>query len=273
MRTCFTCANRAGCIRLLIFVLLIACRGFAAGRDEEIPSISFDEFPYAIKRFYFFSYAGTPVSEAKEMNGPGPTDFPPCSVVFLEDPRRYPSLENGPVYMMAARNVVRVYNISAVTTASYKTIQTHIKQLRELLKTRPKTVPKGGKQGEKYEQLPDYPPRNAGHLIQVKMEFLDARWGSGLFYVTQFVQDVELPDNEQLVYLFQGFSKDERFYISADFRVTHPSLEGAQPRSESESDIDILTEKLASIMAKDRDDAFTPALDKIREWVSTFKIE
>jgi len=218
------------------------------------------------------------VSEAKEMNGPGPDDFPPHSVVFLEDPRRYPSLEKGhAVYMMPARNVVRVYDISAVTTAPYQTIQTHIKHLRELLKSRPKTVPSGGKQGgeyAKYEQLPDYPPRNAGHLVQVKMQYLDARWGNGLFYVTQFVQGVgEWPDNEQLVYLFQGLSKDERFYVAADFRVTHPSLESPQIRKEGESDAEALTEKLASIMGKDRDGAFTPALNKIRDWVSTFQIK
>lgn len=179
--------------------------------------------------------------------------------------------------MMPARNVVRVYDISAVTTAPYDTIQTHIKNLRDLLKTRPKTVPSGGKQGgkyAKYEQLPDYPPRNAGHLVQVKMQYLDAEWGRGLFYITQFVQGVgEWPDNEQLVYLFQGLSKDERFYVAADFRVTHPSLEGAQLRSEGESDANALTEKLSSIMAKDSDEAFTPPLNKIREWVSTFKIE
>jgi hypothetical protein len=254
------------------------CTCLAASGKEEIPSISFDRFPYEIKRFYFFSYAGTPVSEAKEMNGPGPDDFPPHSVVMLEDPRRYPSLEHGhAVYMMPARNVVRVYDVSAVTTAPYQTIQTHIKHLRELLKGRPRTVPSGGKHGnryEKYEELPDYPPRNAGHLVQVKMQYLDAAWGSGLFYVTQFVQGVgEWPDNEQLVYLFQGLSKNQRFYVAADFRVTHPSLDGAEIRTEGESDADALTEKLSSIMAKDRDEGFTPPLNKIREWVSTFKIE
>jgi hypothetical protein len=268
------CARCLGAAALLLFISWIRSTCFAATDKEEIPSISFDQFPYVIKRFYFFSYAGTPVSEAKEMNGPGPTDFPPHSVVYLEDPRRYPSLENGPVYMMPARNVVRIYNISAVATAPYKTIQTHIKRLRRLLKARPATVPSGGKPGEKHEQLPDYPPRNAGHLVQVKMHYLDASWGSGLFYVTQFVQGTgEWPDNEQLVYLFQGLSKDERFFVAADFRVTHPSLEGVQLRSEGESDADALTEKLSSIMAKDRDDAFTPPLNKIREWVSSFKIE
>jgi len=259
-------------------MVFASCSGFASDGDEDIPSIAFDEFPYSIKRFYFFSYAGTPVSKAKRMNDPGPDDFPPYSVVFLEDPRRYPSLEKGhAVYMMPARNVVRVYNISAVATAPYKTIQPHIVQLRELLKKRPKTVPSGGKRGNtyaKYEQLPDYPPRNAGHLVQVHTHYLDASWGSGLFYVTQFVQGGgEWPNNEQLVYLFQGVSKNGRFYVAADFRVTYSALDRPELRQEGEFDADALTEKLSSMMAKDREGAFTPPLNKIREWVSTFKIE
>lgn len=220
------------------------------------------------------------------MNSPGPDDFPPHSVVFLEDPRRYPSLEKGrAVYMMPARNVVRVYDISAVTTAPYKTIQPHIKHLRGLLRTRPKAMrPRRGEGHVSGYDLPDYPPRNAGHLVQIKMHYLDASWGSGLFYATQFVQGLgEWPDNERLAYLFQGLSKDERFYVSADFRVTHPVLEGSRRKTadlvgpymskEHEAEADALTEKLSSIMAKDRDESFTPPLNKIREWVSTFKIE
>jgi hypothetical protein len=112
MRKCFLCAKWARRLEVAALLLLTSWARstcFAASAKEEIPSIAFDQFPYAIKRLYFFSYAGIPVSEAKEMNGPGPDDFPPHSVVFLEDPRRYPSLEQGhAVYMMAARNVVRI---------------------------------------------------------------------------------------------------------------------------------------------------------------------
>ena len=273
------CARVLGATALLLFVSWPRSTCFPASSKEEIPSISFDQFPYAIKRFYFFSYVGTPVSEAKEMNGPGPGDFPPHLVVFLEDPRRYPSLEKGGRYMMPAQNVVRVYNISAATIAPYKTIQTDIKRLRELLKLAQKQCDQGEAKNTRAAT-----PRNAGHLVQVKMHYSDASWGSGLFYITQFVQGRgEWPDNERLVYLFQGLSKDERFYISADFRVTHSALEGAEPRShqlihgymskDSEAEADALTEKLSSIMAKDRDEAFTPPLNKIRDWVSSFKIQ
>ena len=134
MRKCFIFPKSCclGAAALLIFTSFVGSTCFGAAGNDEIPSVSFDQFPYAIKRFYFFSYAGTPVSEAAKMNSPFPNDFPPHSVVFMEDPRRYPSLENGPRYMMPARNVVRVYNISPVTTAPCQTIQAHIKQLRQL---------------------------------------------------------------------------------------------------------------------------------------------
>ena len=118
--------------------------------------------------------------------------------------------------------------------------------------TSSRTVPSGDKHGDtnaKDEELPDYPPRNAAHLLQIRIQYLDAPWGSGLFYVTQFVQDYAWPDNERLVYLFQGLSKDEKFYVSADFRITHRSLDGARPSSDDESGVDQLAEKLSSIMA------------------------
>jgi hypothetical protein len=258
-----------------LIAALVVCTAAADTDDEKCPAVSFGTFPYPIKRFYFFSYPGTPVSKAKEMNGPGPDDFPPQSEIFLEDARRYPSTEKGPVYMILAKNVVRVYNITAVSTGPYKTIQPHIRQLRSLLRTRPPHVPSGEKRGDKYTeyvQLPDYPPRNAGHLVQVKLQYVDAPWGTGLCYVTQFVQGIgEWPNNEQLFYLFQGLSKDEKFNVAADFRITHPALEKA--RAVDEREADELTEKLAQIMAKDTDEAFTSSLKKIRDWMSTLKIE
>jgi hypothetical protein len=33
-----------------------------------------------------------------------------------------------------------------------------------------------------------------------------------------------MPNNEELLFLFQGLSKDGLSYLSADFRITHPKL-------------------------------------------------
>ena len=246
----------------------------AAEDAKGAPCVSFGNFPLAIKRCYVFPSAGTSAKVAKGLHTPFPDDFPPATVIMLEDERRYPSFENRPVYMMPARNVLRVYDITAVKTAPYKTIQPQIEQLKELLARRPAAATRDGTGGGKFEELPDYPPRNAGHLVQVKMQYLDANWGRGLFYVSQFVQGLgEWPDNEQLVYLFQGLSKDERFYVSADVRITHPVLDGAKPKSDRFEDANVLTERLASRMSQASDGSFTPSLGKIRAWVSTLKID
>jgi hypothetical protein len=246
----------------------------ATGDDEKSPAVSFDTFPLPIKRYYVFSNPGTPVAKALEMNGPFPDDFPPHTAVYLEDRRRYTSLEKGPRYMMTAGNVLRVFNISGMKTAPYETIRFSVDRLRPLLKARPAVLKHAEPQVQAEAFLPDYPSRNAGHLIEVKPSFIDAGWGSGLFYVTRFVQGIgEWPDNETLVYLLQGLSKDGRFYVSADFRITHPALDHAKPTSDRAEDGDKLTEKLGILLAKERDDSFTPSLKKIRDWVATLKIE
>ncbi|HKP04683.1 MAG TPA: hypothetical protein VJU77_15125 [Chthoniobacterales bacterium] len=227
-----------------------------------------------MKRFYVFSNPGTPVAKALEMNSPFPDDFPPNTAVYLEDLRSYPSLEKGPRYMMTARNVLRVFNISGMKTAPYETIQSSVKELRALLKARSAVLKHREDKGQNEARFPDYPSRNAGHLVEVKPSFVDAPWGSGFFYVTRFVQGIgEWPDNETLVYLLQGLSKDGRYYVSADFRITHPALEHAKPANDSNEEADKLTEKLGALLAKERDDSFTPSLKKIRDWAATLKIE
>jgi hypothetical protein len=251
----------------------------AAGEAEEkIPGLAFDSFPYPISRTHVYSAAGTPVGKAKEMNSPGPDDFPPSTIVVLEDRREYPALKKGARYFFPSRNIFRAYRISEVRIAPYKTIQPDIDQLTTLLKTRPARVPSGHKHGDhydEYQQLPDYPPRNAGHLVQLRMKYLDAPWGSGLFYICQFTQGPgNAPNNEELVYIFQGLTKDGQFYLSADFRITHPKLpRGIDDIGGGSREAEAATAKSEAILPKQSDDSFAPSLRKIRDWVSSVKVE
>lgn len=272
----------AGIWRTAMLVVhgLAASMLLAAENDDDRQAlVSFDKFPYPIVRTYVFGSAGTPVGKTQHMNSPFPDDFPPSVIVWLEDAREYPSIpKTRGVYMMAARNVLRVYNISGLTRAPYKTIQPHIEHLQNLLKARPTKVPSGEKHGDRYDELellPDYPPRNAGHLLQVKMSYLDAPWGSGLFYISQFVQGPgQAPNNEELVYLFQGLSKDQKYFVAADFRITHSKIsKSLREVSKASKDADNLTEDIVATLPKQADDSFTPSLRKIRDWVSNLKIE
>jgi hypothetical protein len=163
-----------------------------------------------------------------------------------------------------AGNVLRIYRISAVDTAPYETIQPQIKSLRKLLSERRATVAE--------DSLPDYPPLNASHCFQEKPFYMDATWGSALCYVTQFTQDGGSPaNNEELTYIVQGLSKDGQFYVSADFSITHPKLAYEDRHTPEHKKGDYAADR--SLLSKQPEKSFTPALDKIRTWLYTLELK
>jgi hypothetical protein len=248
-------------------VLILAARlisGAERAADDSAPSISFAAFPLPLKRTYVFSETGTPASKAK-LDDPYPNDFPPAVTVMLEPSRKVPTSKE-PRYYFPSRNILRVYRISRVETAPYKTIQSEIKALRKLLSDRSSAVTAYGQ----YPQLPDYPPRNSAHCFEVKLSYLDAAWGSGVCYVTQFTQDGGTPaNNEELAYIVQGLSKDGEFYISADFSITHSKLPNRIQDTPERKKGDYAPD--SALLSKQSDGSFTPALDKIRTWLSTLQ--
>ena len=90
-----------------------------------------------------------------------------------------------------------------------------IQQLKELLADKP-MAPLG--------ELPILPARNAGQLIDVQVKYLTFKNGSGIRFLTQFGQDAWPIHNAGLVYVFQGMTSDDSYYISAFLPVTTPIL-------------------------------------------------
>lgn len=258
-------------ILALLFVTSIVC-GAQRVADDGPPSVSFGAFPLPLKRTYVFSAAGTPASKA-ELNTPFPNDFPPSLVLMLEDTRKFPSGQGR--YYFPSRNVVRVYRISHAEAAPYETIQSQIRSLRKLLSDRPSAVADEHQLSTKMSdypppELPDYPPRNAGHCFEVKLSYIDAAWGSAVCYVTQFTQDGGTPaNNEELTYIVQGLSNDGQFYISADFSITHPKLPNRIQDTPERAKGDYEPDR--ALLSKQSDGSFRPALDKIRTWLSTLE--
>lgn len=251
-------------IRTLIAVLFASNIVCAAQRaaDDTPPSISFGAFPLALKRTYVFSAPGTPATKA-QLNTPFPNDFPPSVTVTLEDARKFPSGQGR--YYFPSRNVVRVYRISHVEAVPYKTIQSEIESLRKVLSERPSAVA-----DDERHSLPDYPPRNAAHCFELKLSYIDAAWGSAICYVTQFSQDGGTPaNNEELTYIVQGLSKDGEFYVSADLSITHPKLPNRIQDTPERKKGDYAPDR--ALLSKQSEGSFTPALDKIRTWVSTLE--
>ena len=103
-------------MKTAVLFLLLASLGRLVGAEptpDTPPAVSFGPFPLAAVRTHMSSEAGTPAGKT-EMVSPFPNDFPPCIVVGLEDARVYPAYKKGARYFFPGRNVLRVYQISAV---------------------------------------------------------------------------------------------------------------------------------------------------------------
>lgn len=77
---------------------------------------------------------------------------------------------------------------------------------------------------EDAEDLPFLPVWNAAQHFHSNVKFITFNNGSGLRYLTQYVQDISPVYNEALFYTFQGITDDGAVYIAMTMPVTHPDL-------------------------------------------------
>jgi hypothetical protein len=117
------------------------------------------------------------------------------------------SLTGYPSSNTAFEPLIRVYPVSELGVVAASTGQ----QLKELLSERPTTLP---------ATLPLLPALPAGQLVHAGIRYLSFENGSGVRMLTQFAQDSWPVNNEGLVYVFQGLTRDERYYISAFLPVS-----------------------------------------------------
>ena len=74
------------------------------------------------------------------------------------------------------------------------------------------------------EQLPFVPFVDAHQEVFAKAKIINFKSGKGLIFLTQIVQNPVIINNEDLVYIFQGISTDERYFIYAEFPVSAEGL-------------------------------------------------
>jgi hypothetical protein len=259
---------------------LLFARILSGAEPGAIPSVSFGRHALDVVRTHIYTDRGTLAAKAN-LNSPGPNDFPPHLSIGLETGKE---ADGQGRFLIFSTNYLRVYNIAEVKTAPYKTIQPNLLNLERLLKGRPPRPPNFGKNGEDWKQeheLPNYPPRNAGHLIEAKLSYVDAPWGSGVMYITQFVQGLgETPNNEQLVCVFQGLSKKKQRFVAADFHITHPAVPAtsAEPTFDwrkpgEQKAAEEFCDKIERTLNSAADESFTPSLRSIREWLVALKLD
>lgn len=102
---------------------------------------------------------------------------------------------------------IQVYPVEGLGQSATEIAQ----ELKDLLRKRPAGLANG---------LPVLPALPAGELVLAGVQYLRFENGTGIRVVTQFGQDAWPVNNEGLVYVFQGLTSDDRYYISAFLPVS-----------------------------------------------------
>jgi hypothetical protein len=75
------------------------------------------------------------------------------------------------------------------------------------------------------EEMPVLPFANGGsQCFHTRLEYVKFESGEGVIFLTQYNIEPALINNEGLTYTFQGLTEDQRFWVSATFPVSVPSL-------------------------------------------------
>jgi hypothetical protein len=76
-----------------------------------------------------------------------------------------------------------------------------------------------------YPFVPSVPSTQAIHAHH---EIIPFQNGKGVGYITQFTMDVDLINNEKLLYVFQGITEDGKYFVSATFPIQTNMLPGSR---------------------------------------------
>jgi hypothetical protein len=141
----------------------------------------------------------------------------------LKDKRPLPAFEQGPRYFFPARSFICAIPLKDSSVKdfgeAYPSLNYAVVHLQKILRERPDKF-------EHRRDVPDIPANNAGPSILSRFQYLDFRSGSGILFLTQYSQEYEPNpvNNEELTLVFQGLTKDGRYYVAARLAITHPSL-------------------------------------------------
>ncbi len=252
----------------LLLVTLSTSVSMAGTKPTACPTLAYDPFPVhsvTIEKTYD---PGAKWTKANS-DGPDPGDYPPNVQLTIKDP----------AFKSADATTIIVYNIANVYSTPNKTIQPQIALLKKLLADRPTKLPADKSSANGVElDLPDYPASDCMHLVQAKLHYIDCPWGSALGFVTVFAQDIAPPTNNDLSYVFQGLSKDGKYYVSATIHITHPKLAAtyddvpAKDRSDGKA-IDQFNAKIFTILKSAANSDYHPSLTTLDEWLSALKFK
>lgn len=125
------------------------------------------------------------------------------------------------------------------------------------------------------EIIPVLPVFNAAQIIKTHVAYLAFQNGTGVRFVTQYDQAPMPINNKELFYTFQGLTTDGKYYVSAFFPITHPSLpaDSSDAASVVGSDFVSYLSQTTQTLEGALDSSFTPDLATLDQIMQSLKVK
>jgi heat shock protein HslJ len=190
-----------------------------AGIDASTVTLDTLMLPYSYKPNCVF---GTPYDD----NPPGPTGLPDHILVnFGVESPEVAGPEDPIIYIIPVAEYIQLWAQAGNLSVSH-----FIAMLEGLLESQLLPVPTAGMPILPFELVSGVPD------LQVQGRYLDITMGSGVRFITRFVQSPTpvASDSPQMFYTFQGFSSDGDYLIAFFYPVTTDKIPSADRISEEE---------------------------------------
>jgi hypothetical protein len=217
LQPCQEAKMKLTAVFLFVFAIIPGFNNFS--QNNEIP-FSFDN-----KDFASIQISGEKkvASDSSDTRDGFPVDAPAHNCYSLEDKKEFPAFKKGARYLSPAYSFICLVPTFDSTekdfAQAYPNFGKAITNLDKLLKTKPAEF-------KQFDDLFDFPYNNSGWSFKSKVQYLDYKNVSGVFFLTQYTQELSPnpANNEELTANFQGLTKDKKYYVAARFGVTHSSL-------------------------------------------------
>lgn len=167
----------------------------------------------------------------------------------------------------------------SVNSKLVKFVQQKIKGLKEVIRD-----PSYRLEGE----IPHLPFRDATDNFYVKVKQFNFQNGKGVIFVTHWTHGVALVSNRNLVYRYEGFSDDGKYYITAETPIqvrflpfdppdrfegfTYEHLFEAYRRAEMKREYEDYLKSITNRLSKLESADFFPDLEKFESMIASLKI-
>lgn len=144
----------------------------------------------------------------------------------FKDKRPLPALKQGPRYFFPTYSFICAFPLQDASVKDFDTAYFPLIDaagtLRKILRERPANLERWRMDSD----IPDFPDVDAGHSFVSKFQYMNFHVGTGMLFLTQYENENEPNpvNNEELTLVFEGLTKDGRYYVSARFAITQPSL-------------------------------------------------